>query len=111
MKLPDYVWDYVSKLGVKHVFMFPGGGAMHLVDSLGKSDMNMLLCYTNRHVRWQKKLIPESIIIWGCACDNRTGWNKYQQVFRRVVGIYTYAYCLDSQNGRFERWLWSETAW
>ncbi|MBO5208736.1 MAG: thiamine pyrophosphate-binding protein [Lachnospiraceae bacterium] len=37
MKLSDYVWDYVSKLGVKHVFMFPGGGAMHLVDSLGKN--------------------------------------------------------------------------
>lgn len=37
MKLSDYVWKYVSKLGVKHVFMFPGGGAMHLVDSLGKN--------------------------------------------------------------------------
>ena len=37
MKLSDYVWDYVSNLGVKHVFMFPGGGAMHLVDSLGKN--------------------------------------------------------------------------
>lgn len=38
MKLSDYVWDYVSKLGVKHVFMFPGGGAMHLVDSLGRNE-------------------------------------------------------------------------
>ena len=38
MKLSDYVWNYVSNLGVKHVFMFPGGGAMHLVDSLGKND-------------------------------------------------------------------------
>lgn len=37
MKLSDYIWDYVSKLGVRHVFMFPGGGAMHLVDSLGKN--------------------------------------------------------------------------
>lgn len=37
MKLSDYVWDYVSKIGVKHVFMFPGGGAMHLVDSLGRN--------------------------------------------------------------------------
>lgn len=37
MKLSDYVWDYIEKLGVRHVFMFPGGGAMHLVDSLGKN--------------------------------------------------------------------------
>lgn len=37
MKLSDYIWDYISKLGVRHVFMFPGGGAMHLVDSLGKN--------------------------------------------------------------------------
>lgn len=38
MKLSDYVWKYISKLGVKHVFMFPGGGAMHLVDSLGRNE-------------------------------------------------------------------------
>lgn len=38
MKLSDYVWDYISDLGVKHVFMFPGGGAMHLVDSLGRNE-------------------------------------------------------------------------
>lgn len=37
MKLSDYVWDFVEKQGVKHVFMFPGGGAMHLVDSLGRN--------------------------------------------------------------------------
>lgn len=37
MKLSDYVWKYISNLGVRHVFMFPGGGAMHLVDSLGKN--------------------------------------------------------------------------
>lgn len=37
MKLSDYVWNYISQLGIKHVFMFPGGGAMHLVDSLGKN--------------------------------------------------------------------------
>lgn len=38
MKLSDYVWKYISELGIKHVFMFPGGGAMHLVDSLGKNE-------------------------------------------------------------------------
>lgn len=37
LKLSDYVWQYISELGVRHVFMFPGGGAMHLVDSLGRN--------------------------------------------------------------------------
>jgi len=35
MKLSDYVMHFLVEKGVKHVFMLPGGGAMHLVDSLG----------------------------------------------------------------------------
>ncbi len=37
IKLSDFVIDYVAKLGVKHIFMLPGGGCMHLVDSVGKN--------------------------------------------------------------------------
>ena len=37
IKLSDYVIGYIAGLGVKHVFMLSGGGAMHLVDSVGKS--------------------------------------------------------------------------
>lgn len=36
-KLSDYVWEYIASIGIRHVFMFPGGGAMHLVDSVGRS--------------------------------------------------------------------------
>ena len=36
MKLSDYVVQFVIDLGVKHIFFLPGGGAMHLNDSLGK---------------------------------------------------------------------------
>lgn len=36
MKLSDFVFQFIAAQGVKHVFMFPGGGAMHLVDSLGR---------------------------------------------------------------------------
>lgn len=36
MKLSDYVIQFIADQGVKHVFMLPGGGAMHLVDSLGR---------------------------------------------------------------------------
>jgi acetolactate synthase-1/2/3 large subunit len=36
MKLSDYVMQRVAEQGVKHVFFVPGGGAMHLNDSLGR---------------------------------------------------------------------------
>ena len=37
IKLSDFVWEYLAGFGIRHAFMFPGGGAMHLVDSLGKN--------------------------------------------------------------------------
>ena len=37
MKLSDYVIQKLAEHGVKHVFMLPGGGAMHLNDSLARS--------------------------------------------------------------------------
>src|SRR5580704_4113834 len=36
MKLSDYVIEFVANLGVKHVFLVPGGGAMHLNASLAQ---------------------------------------------------------------------------
>lgn len=36
MKLSDYVFEAIADAGVRHVFFLPGGGAMHLVDSLGR---------------------------------------------------------------------------
>ena len=37
MKLSDYIFEAIADAGVKHVFFLPGGGSMHLVDSLGRS--------------------------------------------------------------------------
>lgn len=37
IKLSDFIIQYLEQLGVGHMFMLPGGGAMHLNDSLGKS--------------------------------------------------------------------------
>jgi acetolactate synthase-1/2/3 large subunit len=36
VKLSDYIFETIADAGVKHVFFLPGGGAMHLVDSLGR---------------------------------------------------------------------------
>lgn len=44
MKLSDYLWDFIADQGVKHVFMVAGGGAMHLVDSLGQNNRLEYVC-------------------------------------------------------------------
>ena len=44
MKLSDYVLRFVANLGVKHVFVVTGGGAMHLNDSIGKSERIRYIC-------------------------------------------------------------------
>ena len=44
MKVSDLVFDYIANLGVKHVFYLPGGGAMHLDDSLGHNERLIPIC-------------------------------------------------------------------
>ena len=45
LKLSDYVAKFIAGTGVKHVFLLPGGGSMHLVDSVGKNkDINYICC-------------------------------------------------------------------
>jgi acetolactate synthase-1/2/3 large subunit len=44
MKLSDYVFQRVAEEGVRHVFMVPGGGAMHLNDSLGRASGLTYVC-------------------------------------------------------------------
>jgi acetolactate synthase-1/2/3 large subunit len=44
MKLSDYVMNFIADQGVKDVFMLPGGGCMHLVDSLGSNRRLRFIC-------------------------------------------------------------------
>jgi acetolactate synthase-1/2/3 large subunit len=44
IKLSDYVFKFIQEKGIKHAFMLPGGGAMHLVDSIGKSKIEYICC-------------------------------------------------------------------
>ncbi len=39
MKISDYIMQFIHGLGVEHVFYVSGGGAMHMNDSLGRSEM------------------------------------------------------------------------
>ena len=45
MKLSDYVFKFYEDKGVKNAFMLSGGGIMHLVDSLGRSNINYICCH------------------------------------------------------------------
>jgi len=47
VKLSDYVVGFVEKLGVRHVFLVTGGGAMHLNASLGQCRNIEAVC--NQH--------------------------------------------------------------
>lgn len=38
MKVSDYIIQYFEKLGIKDVFLLSGGGMMHLLDSVGRSN-------------------------------------------------------------------------
>lgn len=44
IKLSDYVFKFIEEKGIKHAFMLPGGGAMHLNDSIGKSKIEYICC-------------------------------------------------------------------
>ena len=43
-KLSDYVMDFIAGQGIRDVFMLPGGGAMHLNDSLGRHPVLRFVC-------------------------------------------------------------------
>jgi acetolactate synthase-1/2/3 large subunit len=47
MRLADYVMRFVAQQGVKHVFLLPGGGAMHLNDALARCGDLTFVC--NHH--------------------------------------------------------------
>ena len=44
VKLSEYVVQFIADQGVQHVFMLPGGGAMHLNDSLGSCSRLSYVC-------------------------------------------------------------------
>lgn len=47
IKVSDYIIQRLVDYGVKHIFMISGGGAMHLVDSIGKNKKVEYIC--NHH--------------------------------------------------------------
>lgn len=44
MKVADYVAEFIASKGVRHVFLLPGGGAMHLNDAVGHHPALEVVC-------------------------------------------------------------------
>jgi acetolactate synthase I/II/III large subunit len=42
MKVSDYLVKFLQEKGIKNVYILVGGAIMHIVDSLGKSDINII---------------------------------------------------------------------
>src|SRR5579862_2930383 len=45
LKLSHYITGRLAEWGVRHVFLIPGGGAMHLNDSFGRETRIRYLCH------------------------------------------------------------------
>ncbi|MCH5248876.1 MAG: thiamine pyrophosphate-binding protein [Lachnospiraceae bacterium] len=45
MKLSDYIFQFLVEKGVQHTFLLTGGGIMHLVESLGNSNLEYVCCH------------------------------------------------------------------
>jgi len=42
IKVSDYIVNFIKEQGVKDIFLLPGGGCIHIIDSIGKSDLNFI---------------------------------------------------------------------
>jgi len=43
MKISDYIIKFLKNKGITNIFMLPGGGCIHLVDSVKKQNMNYIV--------------------------------------------------------------------
>jgi len=44
IKLSDYVIRFIASLKIKHIFLLPGGGCMHLIESVGRNPDVQFIC-------------------------------------------------------------------
>lgn len=68
MKLSDYVIDTLITHGVKHLFLLPGGGCMHLADSVGKrSELDYVCCLHEQGCAFAAEAYGEYTNLLGAA--------------------------------------------
>ena len=68
MKLSDYVADFLARQGLKHIFLLPGGGCMHLIDSVGKCrSIEYVACLHEQSCAFAAEAYGEYGPGFGCA--------------------------------------------
>ena len=68
MKLSDYVVDFLIQRGLKHLFLLPGGGCMHLTDSVGKRpELDYVCCLHEQACAYAAEAYGEYTNAFGCA--------------------------------------------
>ncbi len=68
MKLSDYVADFLVKNGVRHIFVLPGGGCMHLADSVGqRGEIEYVCCLHEQACAFAAEAYGEYSNTLGCA--------------------------------------------
>ena len=67
MKLSDYIFKFLKEKGLTAVFMLPGGGAVHLVDSLGKSGLEYVCCLHEQGASIAAEAYAQYTGNFGCA--------------------------------------------
>jgi len=68
MKLSDYVADFLVRRGLHHLFLLPGGGCMHLVDSVGKRpELDYVCCLHEQACAFAAEAYGEVTNEFGCV--------------------------------------------
>lgn len=68
MKLSDYIINFLIQQGLRHIFLLPGGGCMHLADSVGKrSELDYICCLHEQACAFAAEAYGEYGSGFGCA--------------------------------------------
>jgi acetolactate synthase-1/2/3 large subunit len=68
VKLSDYVVDFLVQQGLRHIFILPGGGCMHLADSVGlRPELDYVCCLHEQACAFAAEAYGEHSNAFGCA--------------------------------------------
>ena len=66
MRVAEFIFDFLNRKNIDHVFCLPGGGAMHLNDALFKSKISNTICL-------HEQSVAISAEYWGRVSQNEFG--------------------------------------